>query len=135
MRPRRLQDFKGAWRFERAVLEADGRRVEVTGRALWQPEGAGLLQTETGEMRLPGHAPMQVERRYLWQAGLEVHFEDGRFFHRVPPEGGAAAHWCDPDRYDGVYEFSSWPVFRVRWRVCGPRKDYQMDTTYRPEER
>jgi hypothetical protein len=130
-----LQDFEGAWRFERAVVEADGRRAEVTGRARWRLEGAGLAYAEAGEMRLPGHPPMQVERRYFWDAALDVHFEDGRLFHRVPPDGGATAHWCDPDQYDGFYDFSSWPVFRVQWRVRGPRKDYRMDTTYRPEER
>lgn len=133
MRPRELKDFEGAWRFTRAVVEAGGRVVQVTGRAVWQADGAGLRYTETGEMRLPGHAPMRVERSHHWDADLGVFFDGGAFFHHVPPEGGATAHWCDPDQYDGVYDFSAWPEFSVTWRVRGPRKDYRMTTRYRPE--
>lgn len=135
MRPRRLQDFEGTWRFAREVVEAAGQGASVTGLAVWRPEGTGLAYRETGEMRLPGHPPMQVERRYFWDPELHVHFADGRFFHRVPPEGGSTSHWCDPDQYDGDYDFSDWPVFRVRWRVRGPQKDYRMETTYHREEK
>jgi hypothetical protein len=71
------------------------------------------------------------ERRYLWALDLSVLFEDGRFFHKVPPLGGATAHWCDPDQYDGMYDFSDWPEFAVTWHVRGPRKDYRMETQYR----
>ena len=133
MTERRLHDFEGAWRFTRRITHADGRVAEVAGRAVWWPEGAGLAYHETGEMRMPGHPPMQVERRYFWGADMAVHFADGRFFHNVPPEGGATAHWCDPDQYDGRYEFSDWPRFRVSWRVRGPNKDYHMTTEYRRE--
>ena len=133
MRPRRLQDFEGAWGFVRIITHADGRVAEVSGRALWRPDGARLAYRETGEMRMPGFPPMQVERRYLWDAALIVRFADGRFFHAVPPAGGATAHWCDPDQYDGSYDFSDWPRFRVSWRVRGPLKDYRMVTQYRPE--
>jgi len=133
MRPRRLQDFEGVWVFTRDVAETDGRRSTVTGRAVWRHYGTGLAYTETGEMRIEGHAPMQVERRYLWDGDLAVFFEDGRFFHHVPPEGGETTHWCDPDQYDGAYDFGRWPEFTVTWRVRGPRKDYRMVTRYRPE--
>ncbi|GAW36184.1 hypothetical protein RA2_03254 [Roseovarius sp. A-2] len=134
MRPRRLQDFEGAWSFTREVAEADGCRATVTGRAVWVRDSAGLAYTETGEMRIEGHVPMQVERRYSWDSDLAVSFEDGRFFHHVPPEGGETAHWCDPDQYDGIYDFDNWPEFSVTWRVRGPRKDYRMVTCYRPED-
>jgi hypothetical protein len=134
MRPRRLRDFEGAWTFSREVVEAAGRAAHITGRAVWTADGAGLRYVETGEMRLPGHAPMRVERSYHWDADLGVFFADGRFFHHVPPAGGATAHWCDPDQYDGVYDFAPWPAFCVTWRVRGPRKDYRMTTHYRPEE-
>jgi hypothetical protein len=130
---RQLADFEGVWRFERRVTEAGGGLTQVTGRAVWTRDGAGLVCEETGEMRVPGHAPMQVMRRTLWGPGLCVAFEDGRPFHTVPPGGGAVAHWCDPDQYDGDYDFGQWPDFRVVWHVKGPRKDYQMVTEYRRE--
>ncbi|WP_104017004.1 DUF6314 family protein [Roseovarius nitratireducens] len=139
MTVRRLQDFEGEWRLSREVVEADGRRATVTGRAVWSRAGTGLANelayVETGEMRLPGTPPMQVERRYHWAQDLSVFFADGRFFHRVPPEGGETAHWCDPDQYDGAYDFSRWPEFTVTWAVRGPRKDYRMMTIYTPEDR
>jgi hypothetical protein len=134
MRPRRLQDFEGIWHMAREVVEKGGRHATVTGRAIWRRDGVGLAYTESGEMRIPGHAPMQVERRYRWDSDLAVYFEDGRFFHHVPPGGGETAHWCDPDQYDGVYDFGTWPEFRVTWQVRGPRKAYRMVTTYRPED-
>ena len=135
MRSRRLRDFEGAWTFTREVVACGGQAAEVTGRAVWEPEGVGLRYVETGEMHLPGHVPMRVERSYHWDADLGVFFTDGRFFHHVPPTGGATAHWCDPDQYDGCYEFGMWPVFSVTWRVGGPRKAYRMTTIYRPEDR
>ena len=133
MRPRRLQDFEGTWVFIREVVEAGGRTAHVTGRAVWAADGAGLRYCEMGEMRLPGLAPMRVERSYHWDGDLGVFFEDGRFFHHVPSGGGKTAHWCDPDHYDGVYDFRDWPSFSVTWQVRGPRKDYRMTTIYRPE--
>ena len=73
----------------------------------------------------------RAERRYLWGPDLTVCFEDGRFFHQVPPEGGQAAHWCDPDQYEVSYDFRAWPDWQTRWRVVGPRKDYAMVSWYR----
>ena len=130
---RRLQDFEGVWAFERRIVHADGQEARVTGRAVWSREGTGLDHVETGEMRLPGAAPMRVARRYRWEEGPRVYFTDGRFFHDVPAEGGETHHWCDPDRYDGRYDFGPWPDFTVTWVVRGPRKDYRMVTRYTRE--
>lgn len=135
MTARRLHDFEGAWRYARRISHADGRVAEVSGRAVWWWDGAGLVCDETGEMRVPGYPPIQVARRSLWREGLAVHFADGRVFHHVPPEGGETAHWCDPDQYDGCYDFTDWPRFCVSWRVRGPNKDYHMTTEYRREAR
>lgn len=133
MTARRLEDFAGGWVFSRRIDHADGREASVEGRAVWSWDGAGLVCEERGEMRLAGHPPMQVTRRSLWREGMEVHFADGRFFHRVPPEGGAVSHWCAPDRYDGVYDFDDWPRFTLSWCVRGPAKAYRMVTLYTRE--
>jgi hypothetical protein len=74
---------------------------------------------------------MLAERRYVWHPDLSVHFDDGRFFHKIPQEGGATDHWCDPDSYEGCYDFSKWPDFGVTWRVTGPRKSYRMHSLYK----
>ena len=73
---------------------------------------------------------MAAKQTYLWDRGLAVSFADGRPFHVVPPAGGPVAHDCAPDRYEGAYDFSAWPRWRVIWDVTGPRKSYSMSTLY-----
>jgi hypothetical protein len=129
---RTLSDFLGRWAFERAIEHADGSRATVTGRATFTPDGDGLLQEEIGQMSLGGAPPLTTTRRYLWRGGLAVRFDDGRAFHTVPPDGGRAEHWCEPDRYIVSYDFSRWPKWTTTWTVRGPRKDYRMVTHYIP---
>ena len=127
---RTLSDFEGVWMFDRVVEHASGDRATVTGRATFTCDGAGLVQEEVGRMSLNGAPPLCATRRYLWRAGLQVCFEDGRDFHTVPAEGGTAEHWCDPDHYTVQYEFGSWPDWTATWTVQGPNKDYRMVTRY-----
>lgn len=125
-----LSDFAGAWRIERTIRHADGTAARFTGRAVWQPDAGGLSYHETGQMVLQNGLHFAGERRYLWADDLSVSFEDGRFFHMVPPQGGETSHWCAPDQYTGCYDFTQWPAFTVTWRVSGPRKSYRMLTRY-----
>ncbi|WP_417727341.1 DUF6314 family protein [Roseovarius sp.] len=125
-----LSDFEGVWLVERDIRHADGMVARFAGRACWRPDPGGLAYHETGQMVLDSGMRFAGERRYLWAEDLSVRFEDGRFFHKVPPMGGETGHWCDPDHYEGRYDFASWPVFTVAWRVRGPRKDYRMVTCY-----
>lgn len=125
-----LQDFEGRWHLERHILSTQGPDARFEGRAVWSRTDGGLLYLEEGQMTLEGHPPMHAERRFFWAEDLSVFFEDGRFFHRVPGQGGDTAHWCDPDSYTLHYAFREWPVFHVHWRVSGPRKDYQARTQY-----
>lgn len=132
-RGRRLADFIGAWRLEREIRHADGTIARFDGRAEWRLEAPGALCVETGTLTLPEGMAVQAERRYLWDADLQVRFADERFFHAVPPLGGVAAHDCPPDRYEATYDFADWPRWRCTWRVRGPRKDYVMHGRYVPE--
>ncbi|TDK51278.1 DUF6314 family protein [Antarcticimicrobium luteum] len=129
---RQLRDFLGLWSLDRRIEEAGGRTGRFLGQARWTPAGEGALYVESGQLTLGGHPPMQAERRYRWGADLTVWFEDGRFFHAVPPGGGDSAHWCAPDQYEARYEFDDWPEFRVTWTVRGPRKGYRLTGHYRP---
>ena len=129
-RARVLGDFEGRWALSREIRPASGAAGRFEGEAEWQPSEGGLAYVERGLLMLEGHAPMQAERRYFWEEGLNVYFDDGRFFHQVPPEGGEAAHWCDPDQYDVTYDFMQWPRFETKWQVRGPRKDYEMISFY-----
>lgn len=130
---RRLADFEGRWALSRVILPQAGAEGRFLGEAQWRDDGAGgLAYEERGQLTLKGQAPMEAERRYRWDAELNVYFDDGRFFHCVPRGGGDAAHWCAPDQYDVRYDFAAWPRFQVRWRVVGPRKNYEMISDYEP---
>lgn len=127
---RRLQDFLGAWAIDRRIVQDDGSEGVFKGVAEWRADGEGALYVETGQLWLGGQGPFSAERRNRWAKDLGVCFEDGRFFHHVPAQGGEVSHWCPPDQYDGRYDFSRWPVWQVTWRVAGPRKAYASTTTY-----
>jgi len=133
-----LEDFTGAWRLSRVIEDARaGQIVHLEGRALFTPDEAGLVCEESGKLQLPGQAPLQATRRFLWrraEGGIAVHFEDGRFFHLIGPGlNPEAMHDCPPDLYRVAYDFSRWPDWSTRWRVEGPRKDYAMRSTYSAE--
>ena len=125
-----LADLIGRWRLLRTIAHDDGLQGRAEGEAVWRVEGDGAVQEETGLLHLPGVAPMRFDRRYHWSDTLDVRFPDGRPFHRVPPDGGTAEHWCDPDRYAVRYDFARFPDWRATWRVDGPRKGYLMVTDY-----
>ncbi|WP_236016743.1 DUF6314 family protein [Salipiger abyssi] len=124
-----LDAFFGEWRLEREIRHHDGSTARFEGTALWIPKGMGAHNIERGTLVMP-QARYSAERRYRWDRALRVHFEDGRFFHQVPAEGGAAQHWCDPDRYEVLYDFKAWPAWTARWHVSGPRKDYVLVSRY-----
>ncbi len=125
-----LQDFAGRWRLEKEIAAAGQPPARFEGVAEWRGGAGGLRYEERGQLWLGAGAPMQAARRYLWTPALEVFFEDGRFFHRVPAAGGEAHHHCAPDAYRVAYRFDNWPEFTAVWRVTGPRKDYVMTARY-----
>lgn len=130
MTKRTLDDFQGRWRLTRAIAHDTGQTARFTGLAAWQPHDGGLIYSEIGRLEIPGQPSMSAERKYVWDKDLRVYFDDGRFFHQVPETGGPTAHWCDPDQYDVVYDFSQWPGWSCVWDVRGPRKSYQMRSDY-----
>lgn len=132
----RLEDFEGSWQIDRQIANAVGPDARFMGVAVFAPDAAGLVLEERGEMRVEGQAPLQATRRYHWRqgaAGIEVCFDDGRFFHLIEPGGRVQArHDCAPDLYLVTYDFNAWPRWSSTWVVSGPRKDYRMDSLYRP---
>lgn len=134
--PINLDAFRGVWQLDRDIVDANGGMSRFSGKAVFTPDGAGLLYEETGILEIPGVSPMQATRRYLWResAGrIMVAFEDGRPFHSFDPCGteAAAQHLCGADLYRVRYDFSAWPAWSALWQVAGPRKDYSMLGRYR----
>lgn len=130
-----LSAFEGDWQLDRSVKNALGPDMHLTGIACFEARGDGLLLTERGTLRIDGQPKMEGEQRYIWrQQGQEIatFFADGRAFFQFSPTGQvAAAHWCSPDQYDVVMDFTRWPAWQAIWSVKGPRKDYEMTSLYR----
>ncbi|WP_299929024.1 DUF6314 family protein [uncultured Pelagimonas sp.] len=121
---RQLSDFLGVWSLERDIRQADGSQAHFEGTARWDADDDGANYLEMGQLVMPGQGQFRSERRYRWGNDLRVYFDDGRYFHSVPADGGESAHWCDPDQYDASYDFGQWPNWSCQWTVRGPRKDY-----------
>jgi hypothetical protein len=131
-----LTEFTGRWQIDRNITNAVGPDAGFVGVAIFVPGEGGLVMREEGEMRVTGQEPMRSTRQYVWRAGdagIDVFFDDGRFFHQIRPGVTPVAHHdCAPDVYRVAYDFGSWPRWRSVWQVTGPRKDYVMETVFTP---
>ncbi|RYH03300.1 hypothetical protein EU805_06145 [Salipiger sp. IMCC34102] len=132
-----LGDFEGDWRLARLIDDRlAGQEGRFEGRARLTAAGDGALAyVESGTLHLGAAPPLQAERRYIWRAQdgrIAVFFADGRTFHSFRPtgEGAGTDHPCGADFYRVAYDFNDFPRWTTRWRVSGPRKDYEMRTTY-----
>ena len=96
---------------------------------------------EDGQLILQHSPPLASSRRYRWHpgvaGGIDVFFEDDRFFHNIDltQSAPAAHHFCPPDDYHVAYDFASWPDWTAHWQVSGPRKSYDMRSCYRKTQR
>jgi hypothetical protein len=127
----------GCWRLARVI---DDRRAGQTGvlrgEARFDADGAGLVLTETGRLRLGAHAGPACRRtlyRFPAPARAEVLFADGQPFHMLDLSEGActAIHRCDADFYRGAFRAPDPDTLLVRWTVTGPRKDAVLTSRYR----
>jgi uncharacterized protein DUF6314 len=99
---------------------------------LFEPDGDGLRWTEEGRLRFGGHDGPAGRRLAVVPAGggWLVKFADGRPFHPLVLDE-PVRHACGEDRYDGRYRLRDPDTLEVRWRVTGPSKDLEIETTYR----
>lgn len=136
----RLKDLEGVWLLDRQIQHADGAVFEFSGHASFVWQGNELKQTEEGMLRAAnGSSEMKATRSYIWvesDRGIDVLFEDRRFFHsfRFDTVAAEAGHFCDPDQYDVSYDFSNADDWRSVWRVSGPKKSYTMTSRFRRDD-
>ena len=130
----KLEDFTGClWAISRQIIDyTEDAKLTFTGRC----EILDGWYHETGQMVLADGKILSSARRYRWKAcagGVDVHFDDGRFFHLIDLSTVApkATHFCDPDDYAVSYNFTQWPVWTTLWRVNGIRKNSEMHSSYR----
>ena len=131
-----LAALEGRWRLDRRILHDDGAENRFAGTAHFQRSGHHMVMDEDGVLSGPGGRPgLKATRRYIWvQDGprIEVLFHDMRPFHTIPlgvvrPE---TTYLCPPDRYHVSYEFTRAGAWTARWRVDGPKKSYEMTSTF-----
>jgi len=91
-----------------------------------------LRWTEHGHLRFGAHDGPAARRLAIVPAGSGwlVEFADGRPFHPLVLDR-PVEHLCGGDRYDGEYRLLDPDTLVVRWRVTGPAKDLEIETTYR----
>ncbi len=136
IKPASLFDFQGQWRLSRVIQDAKAAQtLHAEGTAEWAPDEEGLCYREAVTLHIPGQPAIRGTRKYLWrtdQGQIAVHFEDGRYFHRLAlgQKRINDHHDCPPDKYHASYDFSQWPQWSVRWVVSGPDKSYEMHTRY-----
>ncbi|HAJ83786.1 MAG: DUF6314 family protein [Planktomarina sp.] len=135
--PLKFEDFTECfWNISRQIIDhSQGSQLTFTGRC----EVSDGWYRESGQLVLADGQVISSTRRYLWKActgGVDVHFDDEQFFHRIDLASAAsqARHFCDPDDYTVSYDFLQWPVWTSLWRVKGPRKQYKMLSIYRKVE-
>lgn len=131
--------FRGNWSLYRHIFDLDSQWLgKFEGHAELSDSEYGLDYFEEGYLQFGGLHAIQATRRYLWSfpsdQRVDVAFEDGKAFHHFLPDEPRteATHFCDPDTYDATYDFTNWPIWRVEWRVEGPKKDYRMVSVYAP---
>jgi Family of unknown function (DUF6314) len=94
-----------------------------------------LAYAESGELRLGSHRGPAERSLLVVDAGdgtADVRFADGREFYRLDLRTGhcAAVHPCRADRYEMTAARLSPDRYTEAWRVTGPDKDYELQTTY-----
>jgi len=115
--------FAGVVRF--TATDDGGLRFREEGTVTWNPAGA-----------LPFTGP--ASREYLLRPTaapgvMDMHFADGRPFHRMGfgPDTASDRHWCDPDTYRVRYTRLGPDAFRYTWDVTGPAKDLLLESELR----
>jgi Family of unknown function (DUF6314) len=116
----------------RLLDHRSGEAGEFAGSATFTPAGAGLRWTEEGRLRFGPHEGPAGRRLAIVPAagGWLVEFADGRPFHPLVL-GEPVEHACGDDRYAGEYRLPDPDTLEVRWRVTGPAKDLEIESTYR----
>jgi len=132
-----LDYLAGDWALERAIVD---HHAGLTGSF----HGDGALRTserrgryeERGRLCFGGYdgsAHRALDLVATTGGAVAVRFTDGRPFFDLDLVTGAcsAVHPCRQDRYQLEFKVGSADVLLERWRVTGPAKNYEAQTTWR----
>ncbi|BCJ51335.1 hypothetical protein Asp14428_28100 [Actinoplanes sp. NBRC 14428] len=129
--------LEGEWTVRRVILDhRAGAEGSFTGRARFTREPGGTLRyAEEGEVSIGEHrgpATRELTYQQCDDGTVDVRFADGRAFYRLDLDGDRwhATHPCDPDHYTVTGRITGPDGFTEHWHAVGPRKDYELATTY-----
>jgi uncharacterized protein DUF6314 len=133
-----LKEFlSGSWKVDRLVIDHARTTIgRLRGKATFRPSGLELIYEERGTLIFGEHRG-QAEQTYRYDfpegdGRALVRFRDGRPFHDLDLSTGQdhPRHACPPDIYEGAFLALGPSAWRIEWKVTGPRKDYDLVTTY-----
>ncbi len=142
----------GRWRLKRRIIDLAARGRRAPARALFlgkarfaRREDGAIQHVETGALHIRD-AAFPAARRYLWRldapgaenAAAALCYEDGRplavfrlgALEATPRRRATARHDCAPDVYQGALRVLGPDLWRLSWRVAGPRKDFMMSGVF-----
>ena len=135
----------GRWRLDRIIPGV----ASLAGQAVFAPTGnvsSPLRYHECGDLRLNAGGTYAATRRYLYRLmGERIVIEfadrpnDGAVLHDLSFDPSATdagvlvakhRHSCWPDNYDFEMTIKGNDRFETRYRIAGPRKNYEMHSIY-----
>jgi len=132
-----LAYLAGMWTLTRAIVDhRAGVRGSFDGAAQVRACGRRGRYEEHGRLRLgsyDGSARRALDLVGTNGAVVAVLFADGRPFFDLDLSAGTcrAVHQCSRDRYELNFGVGSPDLLLEHWRVHGPDKDYEAQTTWR----
>ena len=127
--------FQGDWRFERQVTGLFSENAFLKGRAVFMdlPKSIQRSYEEQGAYEQQGQE-VSFQNSYLYDVPspqcCRVLFPDGRLFYELSQNVQGLQHLCGEDHYEGNFEAVSQDLWTLSWYVKGPRKDYEIVTSY-----
>lgn len=131
-----LAYLTGSWRLERTLADhRAGASGSFSGMGELVTTGRRGRYEERGQLRFGGaqsSAHRALDLVALPGGGVAVRFTDGRPFFELDLRDGScrALHPCRLDRYELDFIVESPDRLIERWRVTGPAKDYEAETTW-----
>ncbi len=132
--------LEGAWELDRVIRSVGFFK----GGSVFELVAPGILRyLEEGELKLDSGFQGSACKEYFYQLANDhilVSFADGapgvRPFLRLYPQARSDqycaqdVHYCERDRYECTYAFSSRDAFTTLIDVKGAAKDYSMRSSY-----
>lgn len=135
-----LEYLSGTWDLTRIFADhRAGTTGSFAGTAEVRTHDRRGRYEERGRLRFGGcdtsaHRALQLVG--VDGGAVAVRFIDGRPFFDLDLVRGTcrAVHPCRADRYELAFEVGSPDLLVERWRVTGPEKDYEAETTWRRQK-